>query len=79
MATIAIRDVCWDPPTLRLAITIPDLFWSFMRRRRERRLMARLARLSPHLIRDIGFDPDQVYDAVAGTWGEVDPGRPRVR
>ena len=46
-----------------------------VRRRRQRQALARLARLSPRLIRDAGFDPAVVHDAVAGTWDEVAPGR----
>ena len=45
MATIAITDVCWERPTLRLAVTMPGILWVFLRRRRERRLFARLSRL----------------------------------
>jgi uncharacterized protein YjiS (DUF1127 family) len=43
----------------------------FVRHHRERRAIARLGRLSPHLIRDMGFDPAAVYGALHGTWDEV--------
>jgi uncharacterized protein YjiS (DUF1127 family) len=79
MTMIELTDVYARPPTLRLAIGIPDFLRTFLRRRRARRLLARLSRLSPHLIRDIGLDPDEVHDAVAGTWDEVIPGRCRLR
>ena len=79
MTMIAISEVCSERPVLRLTIAMPNVVWAWLGRRRERRLMAQLSRLSPHMIRDIGLDPDEVYDAVAGTWDEVVPGRPRVR
>jgi hypothetical protein len=42
-----------------------------IRRHQERRAIARLGRLSPRLIRDMGFDPAAVYGALEGTWDEV--------
>lgn len=75
MTTIAFAEICQDPPSVRLVITVPDLLWSHLRRRRQRRLYARLARLSPHIIRDIGLDPDDVRAAVAGPFDPVVPGR----
>ena len=79
MAMIAIMDVCPDQPSLRLVVTMPNIISAYIRRRRERRLFAELSRLSPHLIRDAGFDPDAVYAAVAGTWDEIIPGGYRMR
>ena len=79
MTTIEIAELCADRPMPRLVFTVPDGLWAFVRRRAERRMYACLARLSPHLIRDAGFDPDVVHDAVAGSWDEVAPGRYRNR
>ena len=79
MTTIAFPDVHRERPTLRLAIRMPDILWAYLRRRAERRLFQRLSRLPPHVIRDAGFEPDAVYDAVQGTWDEVAPGRYRNR
>jgi len=79
MAMIAIMDVSPDQPSLRLVVTMPNIISAYIRRRRERRLFAELSRLSPRLIRDAGFDPDAVHDAVANTWDEVEPGRYRNR
>jgi uncharacterized protein YjiS (DUF1127 family) len=39
----------------------------------ERQVIVALSRLGPRLIRDMGFDPEQVYEALDGTWDEVDP------
>ncbi|HEV7253098.1 MAG TPA: MFS transporter [Mesorhizobium sp.] len=47
---------------------------AMQRHRAKRRMMVRLSRLDPHLIRDIGFDPELVYAALDGSWDEVDPG-----
>ena len=79
MTTMAINAVYCERPALKLTITIPVVFWVWLERRRQRRLYARLSRLSPHLIRDMGIDPEDVRDAVAGTWDEIDPGRIRIR
>jgi uncharacterized protein YjiS (DUF1127 family) len=49
------------------------------RRVEERRTIARLSRLSPHLIRDMGLDPDAIRGALIGTWDEVHEDRfPKV-
>lgn len=50
--------------------------WLAMRRHREeRRTMVTLSRLPPHVIRDMGFDPELIYAALDGSWDEVDPQR----
>jgi uncharacterized protein YjiS (DUF1127 family) len=46
---------------------------AFRQRRRERRTLVAVSRLDPHMIRDMGFDPDQVYAALDGSWDEIDP------
>ena len=48
---------------------------AFVAHRRERDTVIALARLSPRALRDIGIDPEQVYDAVDGGWDEIDPHR----
>ena len=45
----------------------------FLRHRRDRRSIVDISRLSPHVIRDIGFEPEDVYGALKGSWDEVDP------
>ena len=40
-------------------------------RRKERRMMVDLSRLPPHLIRDMGFDPEQIYYELRGSWEEI--------
>lgn len=37
----------------------------------ERRQIARLSRLSPRRLRDLGYNPADIYRAVEGTWDEV--------
>jgi len=50
--------------------------WQAMRRhRRERRELVALSRRAPHVIRDMGFDPEEVYAALNGSWDEIDPTR----
>ena len=59
--------------------SLRDLWWNVMRRRQERRAIVRLSRLAPHVIRDMGFDPDRIYEALDGSWDEVNPGQFRHR
>ncbi|WP_163271471.1 hypothetical protein [Chelativorans alearense] len=48
--------------------------WRAMRlHRRERRAMVAISRLDPRLISDMGFDPERIYEALDGSWDEVDP------
>lgn len=48
--------------------------WQAMREhRQQRRIVVALSRLGPHLIRDIGLDPELVYEVLDGTWDEIDP------
>ncbi|MCG8510814.1 MAG: hypothetical protein MI741_16445 [Rhodospirillales bacterium] len=48
---------------------------AFLSRRRDRRTIVTLSRLDPRHIRDAGFDPDLIYEALDGSWDEVEPGR----
>lgn len=52
-------------PNLR---TLVQQWWAA---RAERRLIARLSRLSPRRLRDLGYHPADIYTAVEGTWDEV--------
>ncbi|WP_309084836.1 DUF1127 domain-containing protein [Chelativorans sp.] len=49
-------------------------WWNAMRRhRRERRTLVALSRLDQRILRDMGFDPEEVYEALDGGWDEVNP------
>ncbi|MEX0955650.1 MAG: DUF1127 domain-containing protein [Rhizobiaceae bacterium] len=48
---------------------------AFVAHRRERSTVIALARLSPRMLRDMGIDPERVYEAVDGSWDEIDPHR----
>jgi len=39
--------------------------------RAERREIAHLSRHSPRMLRDLGYNPADIYRAVEGTWDEV--------
>lgn len=39
--------------------------------RTNRRHIARLSRLSPRRLRDLGYKPADIYRAVEGTWDEI--------
>ena len=43
---------------------------------KEHRTVTTLSRLGPRRLRDMGFDPEAIYDAVDGSWNEV-PARSR--
>ncbi len=79
MATIEIAEIYAQRPAFRLVITMPAVLWTYVRRRRRRQVLAQFARLPDHLIRDAGFDPDEVHEAVAGTWDIAHPRRARIR
>ncbi|KXF77011.1 hypothetical protein ATN84_13580 [Paramesorhizobium deserti] len=50
--------------------------WRAMRRhRQERRELVALSRRTPRVIRDMGFDPEEIYAALNSSWDEVDPAR----
>lgn len=46
---------------------------AFLEHRRKRRVLVAISRLPPHIIRDFGLDPERVYEALDGSWDEVDP------
>lgn len=59
---------------------LPDFsvagFWrGAWQRIAERRLLVRLSRLDPHVMRDMGFDPELIAEALEGTWDEMDLAR----
>lgn len=77
MAFLEIAETCARRPSVRLVVAMPPVLATWVRWRRRRRLLRQLARLSDHLIRDAGFDPDVVRAEVAGTWDVALPGRDR--
>ena len=50
----------------------------FHRHFTERRVLARLARMSPHLMRDMGFDPEDIRAAADGEMRASEPFRRRL-
>ena len=53
------------------APSLRALLASWWAARAQRRLIARLSRLSPRRLRDLGYNPADIYRAVEGTWDEV--------
>jgi hypothetical protein len=45
----------------------------FLRRREERRTLLLIWRLGPHLVRDMGLDPDALRATVGGGWDDLRP------
>lgn len=48
---------------------------SLVQRWHDREALRQLKLLSPHLLRDMGFDPKGIYDAKLGTLGEINAHR----
>ncbi len=51
---------------------LASAFHGAVERQRERQAIVRLSRLPDHVVRDMGFDPDKVAAALAGTWDEIE-------
>jgi uncharacterized protein YjiS (DUF1127 family) len=49
-----------------VADAVRDLWAAFLHRREERRTLVALSRLGPRAMRDMGLDPEQVYEALGG-------------
>jgi hypothetical protein len=79
MATIEIAELHPDRAAHRIVVKVPDLIWILFRRRAERRLYVCLSRLPPHIIRDAGFDPDDIHVAAADPWSALDARHTMVR
>jgi len=46
--------------------------WQRLQKRFEdRRTLRKLYHLDPHVLRDMGFEPAEIYSAYEGTFGEV--------
>lgn len=41
-------------------------------RARFRRAIVKLSRVSPHLLRDMGFEPEAIHEAADGDWRRLD-------
>jgi uncharacterized protein YjiS (DUF1127 family) len=55
-----------------------EAWQAFRRRFEERQIIVKLSRKDAHLLRDMGFDPDEIYDAVHNSWDEVPVSRRRA-
>ena len=84
MATFDLFDgINQDEPSRRLPIRtslfapFAEAWHTFHRRIEEQRILVSLSRKNPRLLRDMGFEPDEIYDTVRNTWDEVPPARRR--
>lgn len=62
-------------PSAPVGAALRSLWQSTVRRRLERRTLVKLSRLPPHVVRDMGFDPERIAEALEGSWDEVDLAR----
>jgi hypothetical protein len=74
MTTIELNHANHSETTERqnLLVVLHDAFRAYVERRKWHRTVVRMSRLQPHLIRDMGFEPEAIYAAVEGGWDEVD-------
>lgn len=75
MAALALRTMVCPLPGATLRDDFVQLWRNALARRRHRRLLRQLGRLSPRLIADMGFDPDEVLGAAENSWDEWHPDR----
>ncbi|MBB4000750.1 DUF1127 domain-containing protein [Aureimonas pseudogalii] len=64
-----------DPGVYRFdLISTLRVGWRAMRRHREaHRILVALSRKPPRLLRDMGIDPERLYETLDGTFDEVGP------
>ena len=60
------------PGTTSPLAAVVDGVRTAIARVRYRRTILRLSHFPPHLLRDMGFEPDAVYEAADGDWRWVD-------
>jgi uncharacterized protein YjiS (DUF1127 family) len=71
MASIEVSDYVNETPVKAGVVGVVRSAWNeIVRHHRERRAIAHISRLSPHLIKDMGFDPQRI-NAAAGTWDGI--------
>jgi uncharacterized protein YjiS (DUF1127 family) len=82
MSVIDIHDTPAAIDASAAGLRVPDVsaalarLWRRTARRvEERRTLLRLSRLSPHVVRDMGFEPELIAEALEGSWDEVDLAR----
>lgn len=64
------REACEN--TTRALVTAPHTLWQAIAARFARKsLLRKLSRHDPHLLRDMGFDPSEVYGEFEGTLYEL--------
>jgi uncharacterized protein YjiS (DUF1127 family) len=60
------------PATTSPLAAVVDGIRNAIARFRYRRTILSLSRLPPHLLRDMGFEPEAVYEAAEGDWRWID-------
>jgi uncharacterized protein YjiS (DUF1127 family) len=63
------------PARLSLLAALRNALRAWQAEIEDRRALLRIARMDPHLIRDMGFEPAAIYDAVDGTWHDLSDAR----
>ena len=66
------------PSRTSLFAPLVEAFAAYRRRIEEHRIIVGLSRHDAHLLRDMGFEPDEIYDAVRDSWDEVPDARRRA-
>lgn len=60
------------PATQGLVANLRTIIDTAIRRAQDRRALVRISRLDPHIIHDMGFDPEAIYAALDGSWDGID-------
>ena len=63
--------LCHTPPSLYNALRAAWRAYAAVRR--QRRVMFALSKKSPRVLRDMGFDPEAVYQFCGHNWDKLDP------
>lgn len=66
MTTIELNDTALDLSLQKRTGWLARWFTRWRQRRMERATLAELERMNPHLLRDIGIEPQDVVDALEG-------------
>jgi hypothetical protein len=56
-----------------LLIALRAGWQTLLRRQEERRAIVAISRLGPHIIRDMGLDPERIHEELRGGWDAIDP------
>jgi uncharacterized protein YjiS (DUF1127 family) len=72
MTSIALPDSFAERSTTSPLAALKNGAREAIERMRFRRAIVKLSGVSPHLLRDMGFEPEAIYEAADGDWRRLD-------